>query len=229
MQVSILAGQASLLQGDILSGIHKRPILKPQFCGGEGLLADVQVSRSVHGGPERALHYYPEEHYAFWQVWFQGMGLAVPQELLVAGAFGENISGEGLVESQACIGDIYQLDEALVQISQPRSPCYKLNARFGYEAFSVLVQANGRAGWLLRVIEAGLLNPQAQLTLVARPHPLMSVQRAADIMFNRAFNAEDLQELAQLTELSPGWRQKAEDYLREGQVASWHRRLLGPS
>lgn len=229
MQVSILAGQARLLRGQISSGIHKQLLHEPQWCGPEGLVEDVQVSRSVHGGPERALHYYPNEHYAFWNMWFQGMEQTVSPELLAAGGFGENISGEGLVESQACIGDIYQLDEALVQISQPRSPCYKLNARFGYEAFSVLVQANGRTGWLLRVLTPGVLNAQAKLTLVARPHPQMSVQRAADIMFNRTFNAEDLQELAQLTELSLGWRQKAQDYLREGQVASWHRRLLGPS
>ena len=228
MRVTILTGQSSLLDGRIASGINKQPLTEPQFCDIEGLMADVQVARSVHGGPERALHYYPKEHYAFWKMWFHGMGLTAPLALLTAGGFGENISGERLVESQACIGDIYQLDEALVQISQPRSPCYKLNARFGYEAFSVLVQANGRVGWLLRVLETGLLNPQADMTLVSRPHPQMSVQRAADIMFNRAFNAADVQELAQLASLSPSWRKKAEDYLREGQVASWHRRLLGP-
>lgn len=228
MQVSILAGQASLLGEQTMSGIHKRPLTQAQYCGIEGLTTDVQVSREVHGGPERALHYYPSEHYDYWQLWFQGMGLSAPSGVLAAGGFGENISGEGLIESQACIGDIYQLGEVLVQISQPRSPCYKLNPRFGYEAFSVLVQANGRTGWLLRVLKPGMLSPQASLTLVERPHPNMSVQRAADIMFNRAFNAKEVQELAQLVSLSLSWRHKAADYLSHGQVASWHRRLLGP-
>ncbi|WP_417615850.1 MOSC domain-containing protein [Oceanisphaera sp.] len=228
MQVSILAGKAAMLNEKICSAIDKRPIAKRQFCGLTGLSEDAQVSRPFHGGPERALHYYPREHYAFWHSWFQGMGQEGTLPLLGPGAFGENISGVGLQEQDACIGDIYRLDEAVIQISQPRSPCYKLNARFGYDFFSVLVQANGRTGWLLRVLETGAVGPEARLTLQERPHPQMSVKRAADIVFNRAFDRDGLQELAALAGLSPGWRQKAADYLAAGQVSGWGPRLLGP-
>ena len=147
---------------------------------------------------------------------------------LKAGGFGENISGMGLSEVDACIGDIYQLDQALVQISQPRSPCYKLNARFGYDFFSILVQANGRTGWLLRVLATGVVNPHATLTLVERPHPEMSVKRAADIVYNSAYSRENLQELAVLRALSPSWQEKANGYLAAGQVTDWSQRLLSP-
>ena len=234
MQVSILTGKAAMLNEHIESAIDKRLISSPQFCDLNGLVEDTQVSRQFHGGPERALHYYPREHYPFWQSWFLGMGLNsranahLSTPLLTAGAFGENISGVGLTEANACIGDIYQLDQARVQISQPRSPCYKLNARFGYDFFSVLVQANGRTGWLLRVLEAGVVNPQASLTLLERSHPEMSVKRAADIAYNSAYSREHLQELAALTALSPSWRQTAHDYLAAGQVTDWRKRLLGP-
>lgn len=228
MQVSILAGKAAPLNGQFSSAIDKRPLDAAQWCDWQGLVEDTQVSRPFHGGPERALHYYPHEHYAFWQSWCQGMGLTQALAIFKLGGFGENISGNGLTEGQACIGDIYRLDEAVVQISQPRSPCYKLNTRFGYGAFSVLVQANGRTGWLLRVLETGMINPQAKLTLIERPHPEMSVKRALDIAYNQAFDIADLQELAALTALSPSWRKKASDYLAAGQITDWRMRLLGP-
>ncbi|MGB5854424.1 MAG: MOSC domain-containing protein [Oceanisphaera sp.] len=229
MQVSILAGKAAMLNEHISSAIDKRLIPKRQFCDVTGLVEDAQVSLQFHGGPERALHYYPREHYSFWQSWFQGMGLNSAVSLFGPGAFGENISGVGLTEQDACIGDIYRLDDALIQISQPRSPCYKLNARFGCDFFSVVVQANGRTGWLLRVLETGEVGPEATLTLEDRPHPQMTVKRAGDIVFNQAFSPDGLQELATLAGLSPSWQQKAKDYLAAGQVTDWSMRLLGPS
>ncbi|GAA3547684.1 MOSC domain-containing protein [Zobellella aerophila] len=228
MRVSILTGQSQALTEQINSAIDKGPITAAQWCGFNGLVDDTQVSTRFHGGPERALHYYPQEHYAFWRSWCQGMGLTAEIELLRPGAFGENISGQGLLEQEACIGDIYRLDRALIQISQPRSPCYKLNAKFGYDFFSVLVQANGRAGWLLRVLEEGMVGPEAELTLVERPHPQMPVRRAADIIFNHGFDADGLHELADLPALAPGWRAKAADYLTKGRVDDWSHRLLGP-
>ncbi|MBO1520093.1 MOSC domain-containing protein [Oceanisphaera pacifica] len=228
MQVSILVGKAAMLNSTISSAIHKQPILTRQYCDFTGLVDDTQVSTAYHGGVERALHYYPKEHYAYWQAWFLGMGLKSAKPLLSAGGFGENISGTGLIEQEVCIGDIYRLDNALIQISQPRSPCYKLNARFSYPAFSVLVQANGRTGWLLRVLETGEVGPEANLALVERPYPNISVKRAADIVYNQAFNPSGLAELAALTSLSPSWRKKAREYLAAGQVTDWSMRLLGP-
>lgn len=228
MQVQILVGKAAMLNQKISSAIDKKQISGSQFCDVNGLIDDTQVSTQFHGGPERALHYYPREHYAYWQSWFYGMGLTATLPLLGAGAFGENISGVGLAEDAACIGDIYRLDDALVQISQPRSPCYKLNARFGYDSFSVLVQANGRTGWLLRVLETGMVRPNANLTLVERPHPAMSVRRAGDIVFNHTFDRAAIQELAAISALSPSWQQRTADYLAQGQVTDWSLRLLGP-
>ncbi|GHA20305.1 MOSC domain-containing protein [Oceanisphaera arctica] len=228
MHVKILAGQPAMLNPHISSAIDKRPVNTRQFCSLTGLSDDTQVSGHFHGGPERALHYYPREHYDFWRSWFQGMGLTGSHALLAPGAFGENISGTGLQETEACIGDIYRLDQALIQISQPRSPCYKLNARFGYDFFSVLVQANGRTGWLLRVLEEGEVSPEAEMTLVDRPCPQMPVRRVGDIVFNQAFERSALQELVESDCLSVSWREKAAAYLAEGRVSDWSLRLLGP-
>ncbi|WMC10903.1 MOSC domain-containing protein [Oceanimonas pelagia] len=228
MQVTLLTGKARSLAPGIDSAIDKRPVDAALFCGVNGLEGDVQVSTRFHGGPERALHYYPAEHYPVWRQWFAGMGLSGRCELLVPGAFGENLSGTGLAEDTACIGDIYRLGEALVQISQPRSPCHKLNARFGHDFFSVLMQANGRTGWLLRVLEEGRVASPASLVLMARPCPAMPVKRAGDIVFNRGFDADGLRELAATEQLSANWRKKAADYLAAGRVDDWTMRLLGP-
>ncbi|WP_107852339.1 MOSC domain-containing protein [Oceanimonas marisflavi] len=228
MQVLVLAGKARPLAPGIDSGIDKKPVGNSLFCRRTGLEGDVQVSTRFHGGPERALHYYPAEHYPVWCQWFEGMGLAGSSERLIPGAFGENLSGSGLTEREACIGDVFRLGEALVQISQPRSPCYKLNARFGHDFFSVLMQANGRTGWLLRVLEEGRVTPTASLELVERPCPNMPVARAGDIVFNRGFDADGLRELAATEQLSASWRKKAADYLAAGRVDDWTTRLLGP-
>lgn len=227
MQVTLLTGKAKPLTPAIDSAIDKHPVSQALFCSHVGLEGDAQVSTRFHGGPERALHYYPAEHYPVWQQWFEGMGLNERSHCLVPGAFGENLSGTGLTEETACIGDVFRLGEALVQISQPRSPCYKLNARFGHDFFSVLMQANGRTGWLLRVLEEGWVNPSASLELVTRPCPDMPVKRAGDIVFNRGFDAEGLRELAAIEQLSPNWRKKASDYLTAGRVDDWSIRLLG--
>ncbi|NHH99274.1 MOSC domain-containing protein [Oceanimonas sp. MB9] len=228
MQVLVLAGKARPLAPGIDSAIDKRPVGDGLFCHRTGLEGDVQVSTRFHGGPERALHYYPAEHYPVWRQWFEGMGLSGRASLLVPGAFGENLSGSGLTEHEACIGDVFRLGDALVQISQPRSPCYKLNARFGHDSFSVLMQANGRTGWLLRVLEEGWVTPTASFELVERPCPGMPVRRAGDIVFNRGFDADGLRELAETEQLSDSWRKKAADYLAAGRVSDWTMRLLGP-
>ncbi|MDP5293594.1 MOSC domain-containing protein [Oceanimonas sp. CHS3-5] len=228
MQVILLTGQAKPLAPGIDSAIDKQPVSEMLFCSHTGLEGDVQVASHFHGGPERALHYYPAEHYPVWRQWFDGMGLTDNSEQLVPGAFGENLSGTGLTEADACIGDVFRLGEALVQISQPRSPCHKLNARFGHDFFSVLVQANGRTGWLLRVLEEGRVTPTALLELVERPCAGMPVKRAGDIMFNRGYDADGLRELAATEQLSASWRKKAADYSAAGRVNDWTMRLLGP-
>lgn len=228
MLVTLLTGQAKPLAPGIDSAIDKQPVGAALLCRRTGLEGDAQVSTRFHGGPERALHYYPAEHYPVWRQWFEGMGLNDSRKRLVPGAFGENLSGTGLTEDSACIGDVFRLGDALVQISQPRSPCYKLNARFGHDFFSVLVQANGRTGWLLRVLEEGVVTPISPLELMERPCPAMPVKRAGDIMFNRGFDADGLRQLVGIEQLSASWRKKSADYLADGRVDDWTMRLLGP-
>ena len=228
MRISLFRGRGAELVPGLTTAIHKQPISAPVRCTFAGLDGDEQSDQRHHGGPDRALHYYPADHYLWWQTWQTALGLLAPRTPWQAGAFGENLSGPGLTETQACIGDLYRLGDALIQISQPRSPCFKLNQRFGYGQLSQVMQLNGRCGWLLRVLEEGVVAPDMIMELVERPYPELTVKRTADILFNQARNEGDLLLLLENPALSPNWRQHAAHWLEHGTVADWQRRLLGP-
>ncbi|MFM4910042.1 MOSC domain-containing protein [Aeromonas dhakensis] len=228
MRISIFSGQGAELVPGLVSAIHKQATTIPLWCGANGLAGDEQCDQRHHGGPDRALHYYPADHYPWWHNWQTALGLAAPRTPWQPAAFGENLSGVGLTEMQACIGDVYRLGEALIQISQPRSPCFKLNQRFGYGQMSQVMQLSGRCGWLLRVLEEGMVMPQERLELVGRPYPELTVKRTADILFNQLRNEADLLLLLENPALSPNWRKHAADWLEHGTIADWQRRLLGP-
>jgi MOSC domain-containing protein YiiM len=229
MRISLFTGSGAELAPGLVSAIHKSVVTDAIFCSLQGLSGDEQTETRHHGGIERALHYYPAEHYAWWQTWQQAMALPEPGTPWQPAAFGENLSGLGLTETAACIGDVYRLGEALIQISQPRSPCFKLNLRFGYAQVSQVMQLSGRCGWLLRVLEEGVIAPDAELILVDSPYPALSVKRCADILFNQVRNEDDLLLLTETPALSPGWRQHAAHWLEHGTVADWSRRLMGPA
>ena len=233
MRISLFIGQSAEMNAELapglVSAIDKHETGHPLWCSFSGLEGDEQSDKRHHGGPDRALHYYPADHYPWWKTWQTALGLPVPRTPWLPAAFGENLSGLGLTEAQACIGDVYRLGEALIQISQPRSPCFKLNQRFGYGQLSQVMQLSGRCGWLLRVLEEGRVDPQGELTLVDRPYPELTVKRTADILFNQARNEEELQLLLENPALSPNWRQHAAHWLEHGVVADWSRRLLGPT
>ncbi len=140
----------SLLTGKILplgprgvpSGIVKGPVSGPTNLTVTGFDDDAQGDLVRHGGPEKAVHHYPYEHYAIWKSEIGDNNL-----LDCPGAFGENFSTVGMSEGTVSIGDVFEIGSAVLEVSQGRQPCWKLNARFGNSAMSRLVQSSGRTGW----------------------------------------------------------------------------------
>ncbi|RYE95540.1 MAG: MOSC domain-containing protein, partial [Oxalobacteraceae bacterium] len=167
---ALLTGRAKPVAsaGDarILSAISKRAREGALWLSRIGLEGDEQGDRIYHGGPDKALHHYPAGHYALWQLWFPDTPLA-----LSAGAFGENISTHGMTERDVHIGDVFRAGTTLLQVSQPRQPCFKLNLRLGHENAALIMQTSGRTGWYYRVLNEGWLKPGDRLELVARPRP----------------------------------------------------------
>ena len=115
----LIAKTSSLGRHSVASGIFKRPLDHAVDVTHTGLTGDEQGDKRHHGGPEKAVHHYAFDHYAVWKAESPELAEVLGKE----GAFGENISTEGLTESDVCIGDIYRLGTALVEVSQARQPC----------------------------------------------------------------------------------------------------------
>jgi len=144
-------------------------------------------------------------------------------------AFGENISTFGVSEADICIGDVYRLGSALLQVSQGRQPCWRLNARFERPDMAFRVQKSGRTGWYYRVLEEGMASAGNRLTLEDRPRPQWPLIRIIDLLYTRTLDMKALADLAALPELAQSWRTLATRRIETHSVENWDRRLHGAS
>ncbi len=202
----VLVGKAVPLRGDERSAIRKTPVAGLVRLGWLGFEGDEQADHSVHGGPEKAVHHYPFDHYALWR------SMMPEHQLLSApGAFGENISTLGCTEETMCIGDRVRIGTALVEISQPRQPCWKQGHVMTWPKLPRQMVKAGKTGWYYRVIEEGALAAGDGMTLEARPHPEWTVARCFALLL-RGEGESDPQAcraLASLGVLETGWRAMA--------------------
>lgn len=220
---SVLVGQPRLLARGKSSAIAKSPVIGPVRIGEVGLEGDSQADTLHHGGPEKAVHMYPMDHYA---TWLAELSSQTAHELLQKpGAFGENLSVRGLTEHLVCLGDIWRAGDALLQISQGRQPCWKLNERFQTADMARRVQDSGRTGWYFRVIDSGCVEAGSNFVLEQRPHPEWSVARIAHVFYHDCLNREALEALSQLEELAESWRILIQRRLATKSVEDWERRL----
>lgn len=202
-----------------LSGIRKHPVARAEL-GFSGFEGDEQGDTKRHGGVEKAVHHYCLDHYALWV-----SELGALDVLAQPGAFGENLAVEGLSEDHVCIGDLWALGEAVVQVSQARQPCWKLNSRFGLADMARRLQSSGRTGWYYRVLEPGPVMEGDALNLLNRPNSLWPVSRLINVLYTRKQDWRSLEEMASLKELSESWKRLAARRLETGKVEDWSKRL----
>jgi len=204
------------------SAIAKTPVAGRVAITAMGLAGDEQADPAHHGGPDKALHAYPRAHYAAWCA-------DLPQRIdrLTEGSFGENLVLDGISEADLCLGDIFALGQARVQVSQARQPCWKLNIRFDTPDMARRVQASGRTGWYFRVLVPGAVAAGDALTPEARPNPGWPLPRAHALLYRDPLDRTALAEFAALAGLSASWRDLAQRRLASGAVESWQSRLEG--
>lgn len=220
---SLLAGQiAPLGPRGTPSGIDKKPVSGSVRLLREGLECDAQGDRKVHGGPEKALHHYPHDHYASW---VDDVGRNPRLEM--PGAFGENISTTGLTEHNVAVGDRFRLGSALVEVSQGRQPCWKLNARFDITDMATRVQKSGRSGWYYRVLEEGMVSTGDTMRLVERLSPEWTLHRVWHLLYVDMLNYDELALMAEIPHLADGWKRYAVRRLENRKVEDWSARLQG--
>jgi len=179
------------------TGGHKRPVpsamlRRTHFEG------DAQADLKNHGGPDKAACVYSFDHYPYWE---QVLG-----EALQPGAFSENLTLAGLHESEVCLGDVFRVGSALVQISQPRQPCSKLAGKRGRMDLPDLIHANSFSGFYFRVLEEGGVNTGDAVELTER-HPLgVTVEFANQVMYRQRPDIESLRRVLDVEALSGAWR-----------------------
>lgn len=182
------------------SAIWKEPLAGSVHIGKEGLAGDVQADRRVHGGPEKAVHHYAGENYAKLAGRFPQIAAA-----LAVGSIGENVSTFGVDETTVCIGDIYRLGGALLQVSQPRRPCWKIDARYGAAGIAAYIVDSGLTGWYYRVLETGLASPGDAFVLVDRPGGAPTLDLLWTTWHRHRPDAGQLAALADAPGLTPAW------------------------
>lgn len=204
------------------SAIDKQENTQPLLLTKTGIVSDEQADTIHHGGVERALCHYPSERYHYWQEQHPEQA-----HLFKVAGFGENCSTTGMTEESVCIGDCYQLGKAVIQVSQPRKPCWKLNQRFSVPYMAKETQDTGYTGWLYRVLEAGEICVADTFTLLERPQPELSIAHIIKAVYGEDFDKAFLKKIIDCDLLSENWRNTAQRRYQSGQQEDASARLLG--
>jgi len=195
-----IPGSREPLDKPWVSGFYKEPITAPVALSLFNLDGDEQADLENHGGCDKAICCYAAEHYPSWRE-----ALALPE--MPYGAFGENFTIDGLNEETICLGDQYTIGTAVVEVSQPRQPCWKLARRWRIKELSAVVIETGRTGWYLRVIQPGIVQEGQELALLARPFPDWPIARANEIFYRGKHDADASEALGAVLALAENWRE----------------------
>lgn len=185
-------------QRKIRSAIFKKPVKGKIFLDYLGFEGDGVADPIHHGGQDKAVCVYPFAHFPFWE--------SELSTRLLPGAFGENLTVDGLTEKDVCIGDIFRIGEAEAQCSQPRQPCHKLIKIFDCPAMARKIMDTGFSGYYMRVIKRGWVEPGAVFKRVHGDSAGFSVDEANALMYRDKNNYEKIREVLQVDSLSSSWR-----------------------
>ena len=211
----------SLGNGKIESAIYKGALTGPVDISELGIPTD-EHAFCGHGGPDKALLHYCSSHYDKWK-----KELPASEHHFRPGAFGENLFSTQVSEMNLCIGDRLAIGEIIVEVSEPRGPCYNLNHRFEVKDMAKRTQALLRTGWMYRVRKTGTITAGDIICLLERPNPEWTVDRVIYYLFIETNNVEMMKQIVQLPQL--GWeaKEKFQKRLDRGVVEDHSSRLFG--
>lgn len=166
----------------------------------DAIVGDGVGNPEFHGGQDRVVCLYPYEHYSLWEKEFQTQ-LPVP-------AFGENITAIGMKEETVCIGDIYKIGEAVLQITQGRIPCSTISKYNGINSLLRRIVETSFTGYFFRVLEEGSISVGSTIQLMDRHPKGISVLKANQVLFHELSNKIEIKRLLEINELAEVWKQK---------------------
>jgi len=188
------------------SAIAKQPVSGAVRIGWLGLAGDSVADPVHHGGWDKAIHLYPQDHYGWWRERKPGHPL-----LEKPGAFGENIASRGMTEEEVCLGDRFSLGSAVVEVSHGRQPCWKLDHRFGARDVMATIVKTARCGIYFRVLREGEAEAGVMMELLERPLPQWSIARVFRLLIGGGHKGEPdaVRALADMPVLAEAWRERA--------------------
>jgi len=202
--VSIFVGQVQALP---VSGrptaMYKQPVQAPVALGVNGFDGDDQADKRVHGGPDKALHLYPTRHYTQLAAQFPDA-----EPLMGLGSMGENIATPDLDEHDVRLGDVWQLGTALIQVCQPRNPCWKIDERFGADGMALFIDQHLLTGWYWRVLQTGVVNPTDTLALHEAASHAPTLHQAMTLWREHRPDWRALSALAETPGIAKVWQDK---------------------
>jgi MOSC domain-containing protein YiiM len=190
----------------IRTSIFKQPVAGLVQLHAEHLAGDGQADLRVHGGPDKAVYAYPQEHHAYWQQ-------HLPATQLTPGAFGENLTTTGLLETQVRVGDCFQIGTAVLMAVQPRRPCLKLGIRWQRPSLVREFEEAQRPGIYFRVVREGQLQAGDTIALVGASACAVTIHDMVRMLAPGYQDLGKVQALLALPTLSPSWRERLERLL----------------
>jgi MOSC domain-containing protein YiiM len=181
------------------TAIFKEKIDGPVHLDIRNLDGDAQADLRVHGGPNKAVMAYAAEHYPHWRAELNLSDFAF-------GAFGENFTVIGTNEDEICIGDIHQVGTATLQVTQPRSPCWKLARKWEIPDLPKRFVISGRSGWYYRVLQEGTVDTGEEIKLLERPLPDWTIRRICNVTYGLERYEGDLAAMQSLDLLASQWK-----------------------
>ncbi|PEQ57108.1 MOSC domain-containing protein [Bacillus cereus] len=200
------------------TGINKKQVKEPVYLSFVKFNGDGQADLVHHGGVDKAVCVYTGDHYPYWE-----------KELnqdLVYGAFGENITVSGMSEEDVCIGDTFELGQAIVQVTQPRQPCFKLAKKYNIPKLPLYFQETGYTGFYFRVLKEGWVSSVDTLKRLQSDPKGVSVAFANRIMHKEKQNIEGVKRILEVNALSNSWRKSFEKRI-SGEEINTKERLEG--
>lgn len=186
------------------TGIFKTPVDGPVRVAGVQMAGDEQADHEVHGGPTKSVYAYPFEHYAYWRD-----VLEAPQAAIVEapGAFGENLTTEGVLESDVGVGDLARVGSALLRVTEPRFPCSKLGLRFDDAGMTRRFHEAGRNGFYFAVQEAGEIRAGDAIRIEERHPERLTIRDIVEYFTRRDARPEIRERALGHPGLDAGWRE----------------------
>lgn len=205
----VLRGTPAPLNHDsaVITAINRHKVLALRVFL-DHIEGDEVANKIHHGGPQRVLHQYPNEHYAFWETLY-------PETRFEPGSMGENLCATSMTEKDVCIGDVYKIGEVVCIVTEPRKPCATINQKYKVKGLARKVQDESRTGWFYRIQQEGTIRPGDSIELQERPFPKLTVETCIQALLVKP-DRSMLELLVHNPVLSENWKNPARVFLNTG-------------